>query len=230
MARYSHIGYKRVKRDIASSAMARIGTLSQNGYMPSKPAKSANRISEIRKEKGLSQEELGNLAEAHWVTISKLENGRMKLTQDWMNRLAKVLDVKPGDLLEGEFHPPIVPVVGYVGAGAAMYLYSEGQGPFDEVPAPEGSTETTVAVEIKGDSLGSFFDQWLVFYDDVHSPITPNMVGKLCVVHLLDGRTMIKKVKRGTIPGHYTLLSQFEPPIYDVEIAWAALVKNMVPR
>lgn len=123
-----------------------------------------------------------------------------------------------------------VPVVGYVGAGAEAHLFSEGQGPFDLVEAPEGSTDTTVAVEIRGESLGSFFDRWLVFYDDVRDPVTTDLIGKICVCGLPDGRVLIKKLARGQQKGLYTLHSQFEPPIYDVGVLWAAKVKTMVPR
>jgi hypothetical protein len=123
-----------------------------------------------------------------------------------------------------------VPLVGYVGAGAAANFFSQDSGHLDEVPAPGGSSEATVAVEIRGDSLGSFFDRWLVFYDDVRRPVTSDLLNKLCVVGLDDGRILIKKIQRSKTRGHYHLLSQTEEPIFDVAIDWAALVKSMVPR
>ena len=122
-----------------------------------------------------------------------------------------------------------VNLVGYVGAGAATYFFAE-DAPLDEVSAPIGSTDATVAVEIRGDSLGSFFDRWLVFYDDVRRPITTDLLNKLCVVGLADGRILIKKIQRSKAKGLFHLLSQTEDPILDVEIDWAAKVKNMVPR
>jgi DNA-binding XRE family transcriptional regulator len=96
---------------------------------------------------------------------------------------------------------------------------------------PEGSSDETVAVEIRGDSLGALFDRWLVFYDDVHRPVTADQVGKLCVVGLLDGRILIKKVQRSRArQGLFHLFSNTEAPILDVEIEWAAKVLNMVPQ
>jgi hypothetical protein len=68
-----------------------------------------------------------------------------------------------------------VPLVGYVSAGAAT-TYFQQDGQLDEVPPPDGASEATVAVEIRGDSLGSFFDRWLVFYDDVRRPVTNDLV------------------------------------------------------
>lgn len=123
-----------------------------------------------------------------------------------------------------------VPLVGYVGAGAEAHFYAVAQGNLDEVSAPDNSSADTKAVEIRGDSLGSLFDRWLVFYDDVRSPITLDLVGKLCVVGLKDDRVLIKKVRQGSKKHLFRLISEREPPIEDVEIDWAAKVKTMVPR
>ena len=87
-----------------------------------------------------------------------------------------------------------------------------------------------MAVEIRGDSLGSFFNRWIAFYDDVRRPVTPDLVGHLCIVRLEDGRTLIKMLTKGTIDGTYTLLSQFEPPIYDEDVEFAARITSIVPR
>jgi DNA-binding XRE family transcriptional regulator len=121
-----------------------------------------------------------------------------------------------------------VPLVGYVGAGAEAHFSASGE--LDRVAAPEGSTEDTVAVEIRGESLGSFFDRWLIFYDQVRRPVTADLVGKLCVVGLEDGRILVKKIQRSRSRGLFHLISQTEGPILDVAIEWAARVKNMVPR
>jgi hypothetical protein len=123
--------------------------------------------------------------------------------------------------------PPKVSVVGYVGAGSAAHFYNVGQGELDEVLRPEGSTEATVAVEIRGNSLGSFFNRWLVFYDDVHRPVTPDLIGELCVVGLEDGRILIKQIQRGRTERLFNLISSTEKPIVDVAIEWAAKVNSM---
>jgi DNA-binding XRE family transcriptional regulator len=131
----------------------------------------------------------------------------------------------------GEIPPgPAVAVVGYVGAGSKAHFYAVAQGSLDEVAAPAGATANTVAVEIRGDSLGALFDRWLVFYDDVRSPVTADLVGKLCVVGLADDRVLIKRLQRGKTAGAFTLISERDEPITDVAVEWAAKVKNMVPR
>lgn len=122
-----------------------------------------------------------------------------------------------------------VPLVGYVGAGAEAFFFAD-QGEIDRVPAPEGATESTVAVEIRGESLGSFFDRWIVYYDQVRRPVTPDLLGRLCIVGLEDGRILVKKLQRSKARGLFHLLSQTEGPILDVAVDWAAPVKLMAPR
>ncbi|MGC4665506.1 hypothetical protein, partial [Escherichia coli] len=69
-----------------------------------------------------------------------------------------------------------VRLVGYLSAGTAHY-FAQDSGQLDEVDAPGDVSEATVAVEIRGDSLGSFFDRWLVFYDDVRRPVSTDQIG-----------------------------------------------------
>jgi hypothetical protein len=124
-----------------------------------------------------------------------------------------------------------IPVVGYVGAGAKAHRYAVAQGDLDEVPAPLGSTLSTVAVEIRGISVGKMFDRWLAFYDDVRSPVTDDMIGKLCVVGLDDDQVLIKKVKRSRLdPTRFDLESEHDEPIRNVAILWAARVNLLAPR
>lgn len=164
-------------------------------------------------------------------TYSSHENGQTPVPVKAAEKYAKAIRVSSAWILTGEAAPAkrMVPVVGYVAAGAVAHFFDD-QGQMDEVEAPEGSTDDTVAVEIKGDSLGSIFDRWLVFYDEVRSPITNDLIGKLCVVGLADGRIMVKKVQRSKTDGYYHLLSNTEEPILDAVVAWAARVKNMVPQ
>jgi transcriptional regulator with XRE-family HTH domain len=70
--------------------------LSHYGYMKI-PLR--NRIAELRKARGMTQQALADAVQAHWITISKLERGRIKLTTDWLERLAPVFGVRPADLL-----------------------------------------------------------------------------------------------------------------------------------
>ncbi|MCC6776667.1 MAG: helix-turn-helix domain-containing protein [Hyphomicrobiales bacterium] len=204
------------------------------------PMSAGEKIKQARVARGLSQAQLGVLVGISQPAVRKIESGRTEKSKH-LPRIARVLELELSELdpdlarmpIAGmdpdEAVGPTVRVVGYVGAGSEAHFYAVAQGDMDEVPAPEGSTKDTVAVEIRGDSLGSLFDRWLVFYDEVRRPITSDMIGRLCVVGLADDRVLIKKVRRGR-NGLYTLVSEREPPIENVAIEWAARVKNMVPR
>ena len=191
------------------------------------------RLKQARKARGFrSSKDAAERLGVPYGTYAGHEAGTRGIKDDEIARYASAFKVSVPWLAYGidMAGRATVPLVGYVGAGAETHLFGNGQGPFDEVEAPEGSNEKTVAVEIRGESLGSFFDRWLVFYDDVRDPPSTNMIGDLCIVGTKDGRVLIKKLAKGSHRGLYTLLSQFESPIFDVEIAWAARVKNMVPR
>jgi hypothetical protein len=136
----------------------------------------------------------------------------------------------PSDEPEEPLPGPKVRVVGYVGAGSEAHIYAVAQGDLDEVDPPRGSTEDTVAVEIRGESLGAFFNRWLVFYDDVRRPVTPDLIGELCVVGLEDGRVLIKQVQRSRTEGLFNLISSIEKPILDVAVEWAAKVNSISRR
>jgi phage repressor protein C with HTH and peptisase S24 domain len=131
----------------------------------------------------------------------------------------------------GEEPPaPKVPVVGYVGAGSTVHFYDVAQPDLDEVFGPPGAAEKMSAVEVRGDSLGPYFNRWYVFYDDVRSPMTPDLIGQLCVVGLFDGRVLVKQVQRGTAEGLYNLHSATEKHIVDVKIEWLAKVNSVSRR
>ena len=165
--------------------------------------------------------------------VTDLLNGSRRLRAEEIAIAANYLGVEPPRLVGGgrPRHPTgRVALVGYVGAGAIAHFYADAQGPFDDVEAPDAAGASTVAVQIRGHSLGALFDNWLVFYDDVRDPPDDDMIGRMCVCGLSDGRVLVKALKRSQVPGMWTLLSNTEPPIYDVGLDWAALVREMRPR
>lgn len=77
-----------------------------------------NKIKEIREQRGLTQDELGRRTGTTGATISRLEAGRRKLSQEYMETIAKALNVAPGDLV-GKAVPAVsethlIPIVGDV--------------------------------------------------------------------------------------------------------------------
>lgn len=163
-------------------------------------------------------------------TYAQHENGTRGISRDKADLYSRAFGVDPSWLLYGKRPPSdrkTVPLVGFVGAGAEAHYYEPAD--LGEVDAPEGSTDKTVAAEIRGTSLGPLFESWLIFYDDVRSPVTPDLYGRLCIVGLLDGRVLVKKI-RNAGNGLYHLESNTEPTMFDQEVVWAARVKSMTPR
>lgn len=186
----------------------------------------------------MNQTQLGDAFGITRSSVSQWESGLTEPTSERLRAIAVQTGVNfewlatgKGDRDTENDQSDWVPVKGFVGAGAQAHFLPLQEGELDRVEPPQGSSESTVAFEIRGESLGELFDRWLVFFDDVRRPVTPDLIGRICVVGLADGRTLVKKIKRGK-NGLFTLVSDpmREPPIENVPVEWAARVKTMVPR
>lgn len=192
------------------------------------------RIEAARKGKRWSQQKLADEVGKQQTTISSWERGRTEPTREDVQRVADALQLTAAELELEDAAPAsarTVPLKGYVGAGSMAHYYASADEGLDEVEAPENATENTVAAEIRGASLGPAFDRWLVFYDDVRSPVTPDLFGQLCVVGLTTDQVLVKILRPAGTPGRFHLISNGgEEPIFDKEVLWAARVTTMKPR
>lgn len=64
--------------------------------------KVAERIRQAREESGMSQEELAHDAKIYRTYIGHLENGKYSPSAFMIYKIAKVLKIKPNELLPGE--------------------------------------------------------------------------------------------------------------------------------
>jgi hypothetical protein len=179
----------------------------------------------IGSQRGISTETIIKLAPKLKTTVEWLinESGQESLDQGHIDSGSILSDAPSGGKR--------VPIVGYVGAGSEAHFYALADSDdFTEVEAPADASDDTVAVEIRGKSWGPLMDSWLVFYDDIRSPVTDDLFNETCVVGLADDRILLKKIRRER-DGSFTLLSNSnEPPITDAVIEWAAKVTGMRPR
>lgn len=187
----------------------------------------ANNLKILRAKKGWSQQEAADAMHVSKGQYIKLERGERRLTEAYISSAARAFGVPDAAVIE---EIRTVPVVGYVGAGSEAHFYDGADDPGEDAPMPEGGTSSTVAVIVRGDSLGSLFNHWLVYYDEVRLPLTDDLLRKLCVVGLSDGRVLVKQVLKGTRPGRYHLVSQTQGLIEDAHVVWAAAVIGMSPR
>lgn len=178
------------------------------------------------------------------TTYQQHENGTRSLIRS-VREYARGFDVSEEWLLYGrnppdwyvEDHgirrrasPGMVPLVGYVGAGAIAHFYATADDGLGEVSAPPGANDNTRAAEVRGDSMGPLFDRWIVFFDDVRTPVTSDLIGELCVVGLPNDQVLVKKIQRSRSPGLFHLLSNNDAPMLDQEVTWAARVTAMRPN
>lgn len=99
-------GFEIVPNGIGGSISAAMLTDLSSGVV-------GRRVAEVRKSKGLSQEDLAQLLDCHWVTVSKLERNEMGMTADWLLKLAGALCVDPASLLsQTEIDDPLAYVRG----------------------------------------------------------------------------------------------------------------------
>jgi transcriptional regulator with XRE-family HTH domain len=57
-------------------------------------------VKDLRERRGLTQEQLAGLADAHRITIVRLEAGTLRPGVDLLERLAEALNVRVTDLLK----------------------------------------------------------------------------------------------------------------------------------
>lgn len=181
---------------------------------------------------GISQAEMARIIsekvrrEIDRAAVNKMTKGTRQVAADEMLAISEATKFPIPDPNAG---PKEVVVVGLVAAGSDTVAFSEGQGNLGEVEAPDNATEQTVAVEVRGDSLGALFENSLIFYDDVRTPPSADMVGRMCVCGLDDGRVVVKSLRRGRRAGRWDLHPNLGQPIYDTKVIWAALVRNVRP-
>ena len=169
--------------------------------------------------------------------VTEMLSGRRQLKLTEAQKIAEFfgvrLDIRSEDVADDLPEPPpkkAVKIRGYVGAGSETHFYRYADEDYETVEPPAGATDQTIAVVIKGKSWGPMMDGWVVFYDDVRSPVTDDLLGYPCIVGLADDRILLKTPKRDA-NGLIDLYSNSdEPPIVGAEIEWAAKVIGFRPR
>lgn len=119
------------------------------------------RIAQMRRERGISQEELAELALLHRVTVAKYETGQIEPGALALSRIADALNVSTDELLcRTEKLPPFipvirgsVPVVGEIACGTPITAEQNIEG-FADVP---DGVRADFALRCKGDSMTPTF-------------------------------------------------------------------------
>jgi phage repressor protein C with HTH and peptisase S24 domain len=188
--------------------------------------------------KGLSLREMARQMGVTYDSLKDFKWGRTQMLRG--DNLQKVV------MFLGESYQPMIPIVGYVGAGGEVRPiddYAIGGG-LEEVECPPGvDPSSVVALRIRGDSMHPVFQSgWVVYYSErmeiagppsnavqsfaasVAADPLERFYGKPCVIKTDDDRVMLKTLKKGHSAGRFTLTSYNATDIEGVSIQWAARI------
>jgi len=118
-------------------------------------------------------------------------------------------------------------LVGKVATGGEIRRFS-GTAHRKRIDAPFGS-DTPNAVEVSGNSQLPLQDGWLLYYGPEQQGVPEKCIGKLCVVQIQDGPTMLKTLHRTGRKDLYRLESWGGAESIEAKIIWAARVTDIRP-
>lgn len=124
-----------------------------------------NRIKELRELRGLTQSALGELVDAHWQTIQRIESGKTKLDTEWMERLGAALGVDPLELIVKRSPARIVEVRGTVQAGHWEEAWEWEEDDRYQIPVPDDDAFRgfqLYGVETRGPSMDKRYPEGTV--------------------------------------------------------------------
>lgn len=200
----------------------------------SKKTPPTNRIAELRKARNMTQQQLADAVGSHWITISKLERGVMRLSDEWRGLIAKALGVDQWELVIGIRPLPTIHVEGWIEEGGTV------QG-FDEADTSESFRLSTKFftnpdyrwLVVAGDALWPWFqdgDRVCVWNRDPDA--VDDLIGRLCVVWYRDGddndSVCIGALERGSKARRYTVNRSGAAPLRDLDITAIAVVAMSV--
>lgn len=146
-----------------------------------------NNIEKLRRARKMSMDALGTAIGVSASTISKIEKEQIRLTADYMQRIAGAMGVRPIDLIDDEHRDKaperqsgdtkrtaMLPVFG-LAAGAPLGNHTMSNDPVEWVPAPSGlaSVRDAYALIVTGDSMEPRYFAGEPIFIHPHRPIRP---------------------------------------------------------
>lgn len=183
-------------------------------------AELSNRIAEARKKAGLTQAELAERVGSHWITISKLERGKMQLTGGWLTKLSEALSTDFASLLpERPGANREVMLFGTIKSDGTVETSADGYVYSIELPAEGTDDPVSYWMEIEGDALFPYFDERdMIRFVSVDDDLFGSAIGRLCHVSTDDGRELVG------------FLEQAADDSYSLAIPGRRPVRNFKPK
>ncbi len=165
-------------------------------------------------------------------TYIKKERGQIEMNYLQLQKASFVFGVNLDELFDHEIY-----VVGEVGASGTISFYVDlNTNSFDSLrllqtaPTPPNVSAHTVALRAAGEVMAGRVDEGdIIYYDELRTPPTEADFDRLCVLGLVDGRVVVRKLHRGAGPGLYNLLLPGAAPMFNTPVLWARRVIAIVP-
>ena len=192
---------------------------------PAQPVDEATpggRLRALRSGAKMGQEELASDLGVTRPMVSRYETNSIAMPDYVVDRASQLFGVTPAFIRYGDTQNRMVQVLGRVGAGAHVEAI-EVPSRWVEVPA---SWADALALEIDGVSCYPVYeDRDIIIIRGPRRLVESEFLGKMSAVETHDGLGLVKRVRRGSGPGLYTLESPNAPPIEDVALVSARPVK-----
>lgn len=153
-----------------------------------------NRIADVRKRAGLSQQDLAERVGSHWITISKLERGKMQLTAAWLERLSEALGADIMDFLPAGPAIPrrVVIVRGKINPDGSIISRDDGWDDSIAVPADGADDALSYWLTCEGDAFFPFCSSGdAIRFVSVDKDHADYGLGRICHVATEDGRQLV---------------------------------------
>ncbi|MGE3336054.1 MAG: S24 family peptidase [Rhodospirillaceae bacterium] len=180
-----------------------------------------NRIKELRQARHWALQKLADRAGTTRQQIYKLENGELRLSHEWMERIAKAFGdgMRAADLLPDYdarrpesaaakrtlglavssydyAGPRDLPILGHVKAGTAGFFVDQGERQGVTVrPESLRDVGTAYAVRVHNTSMSPAFEPGYILHVDPTRPVKP---GDNVIIQTTDGQAFIKRLVRRT--------------------------------
>jgi SOS-response transcriptional repressor LexA len=157
------------------------------------------------------------------AAVNKMTKGTRAIAADELKVIERVTGHEAPTEIE-------VPLKGYIGAGEAVEAVAD-MDDGETVPAPRDARPGTVAATVRGNSMfPTLRDGWTLYW----SKMLPahELINDLCVVHLEDGRILVKVLRAGSAPDFWTLQS-VNPAVADMPdqaVRWVSPIDWIKPH
>lgn len=187
-----------------------------------------NRIGAIRKQRKMTQQDLADAIGAHWITVSKLERGKLPLTFEWSERIAEALKVEETDLSLEQTPRARVFVDNVILEGRSRGMLSDDPLPLN-LGTGIGSTGDALWSLVADGSLYPFFQAGDILRLVVRIEDPKEFVGRLCLIRpASEAKHYIGFLEKGSAAKRFTIRRLSGPPITDITIEIIAVIERAI--